>query len=54
MLELDLLELELEVPELEVPELEPEPLPEVADVLCWLCDEDEDAGDCVVAALGSA
>jgi hypothetical protein len=51
---------ELDAPELEVPELDPEldpdPLPELADALCWLCDEDEDedAGDGVAAALGSA
>jgi hypothetical protein len=55
VLELPVLELpvpELEPPELELPELERELLPEPADVLCWLCDED--AGDCVAAAPGSA
>jgi hypothetical protein len=43
---------ELELPELELPEFERELLPEPADVLCWLCDED--AGDCAAAAPGSA
>jgi hypothetical protein len=53
VLEPPVLELpEWELPELELPELERELLPEPADVLCWLCDED--AGDGAAAAPGSA